>query len=135
LVLEKVTKSGDLQFSDGQWVRAKSLDTFCPIGPVIITADEVSDVQNLKLTCKVNGEMLQNNSTANMIFGVAELISLLSRSFVFEPGDIIATGTPAGVGFSRKPPVYLKNGDVVNASIEGIGELINPVVEVREYNS
>jgi len=120
----------DLQFSDGQWVRAKSLDTFCPLGPVVVTADEIPDVQNLRLTCEVNGKLLQDDTTANMIFGVAELISILSHSFTFEPGDIIATGTPSGVGFSRKPPIYLKNGDVVKASIEGIGELVNPVIEV-----
>jgi len=120
----------DLQFSDGQWVRAKSLDTFCPLGPVVVTADEIADIQNLRLTCEVNGRILQDDTTANMIFGVAELISILSHSFTFEPGDIIATGTPSGVGFSRKPPIYLKNGDVVKASIEGIGELVNPVTEV-----
>lgn len=120
----------DLQFNDGQWVRGKSLDTFCPLGPVIVTADEIIDVQNLKLSCEVNGQVLQNDSTANMIFGIAELISVLSHSFTFEPGDIIATGTPSGVGFSRKPPIYLKNGDVVKTSVEGIGELINYVVEI-----
>ena len=120
----------DLQFSDGQWVRAKSLATFCPLGPVVVTADEIPDVQNLRLTCEVNGKLLQDDTTANMIFGVAELISILSHSFTFEPGDIIATGTPSGVGFSRKPPIYLKNGNVVKASIEGIGELVNPVIEV-----
>jgi 5-carboxymethyl-2-hydroxymuconate isomerase len=120
----------DLQFSDGQWVRAKSLDTFCPIGPVVVTADEIADVQNIRLTCEVNGKLMQDDTTANMIFGVAELISILSHSFTFEPGDVIATGTPSGVGFSRKPPVYLKNGDVVKTSIEGIGELVNIVKEV-----
>jgi 2-keto-4-pentenoate hydratase/2-oxohepta-3-ene-1,7-dioic acid hydratase in catechol pathway len=120
----------DLQFSDGQWVRSKSLDTFCPIGPVIVTADEIKDVQNLKLSCEVNGTILQDDTTANMIFGVADLISILSKSFTFEPGDIIATGTPGGVGFSRKPPIYLKHGDIVKTAVEGIGQLVNPVVEV-----
>lgn len=120
----------DLQFSDGQWVRGKSLDTFCPMGPFIVTKDEIPNVQNLKLTCEVNGELLQNDSTANMIFGVADLISILSQSFTFEPGDIIATGTPSGVGFSRKPPIYLKDGDVVKTTVEGIGELINTVKEI-----
>ncbi len=120
----------DLQFTDGQWVRGKSLDTFCPTGPVIVTADEISDPQNLELGCEVNGVLLQHDNTKNMIFGVAELISKLSYSFTFEPGDIIATGTPSGVGFTRKPPVFLKNGDIVSCWIKGIGEIINQVVEI-----
>ena len=120
----------DLQFSDGQWVRGKSLDTFCPMGPVIVTKDEIPDPQNLKLICELNGERLQNDSTKNMIFGVADLISILSEAFTLEPGDIIATGTPSGVGFSRKPPIYLKEGDIIKTSVEGIGELINRVKEV-----
>src|SRR5690606_11183611 len=115
---------------DGQWVRGKSLDTFCPMGPVIVTSDEITDPQNLKLSCEVNGELLQNDTTANMIFGVAELISTLSHSFTLEPGDVIATGTPSGVGFSRKPPIYLKNGDIVKTRVEGIGELVNQVKEI-----
>lgn len=120
----------DLQFADGQWVRGKSLDTFCPMGPVIVTTDEINDPQNLKLSCEVNGDLLQNDSTQSMIFGVADLISILSQAFTLEAGDIIATGTPSGVGFSRRPPIYLKNGDVVKTKIEGIGELINPVEEL-----
>ena len=120
----------DLQFSDGQWVRGKSLDTFCPMGPIIVTKDEIPDPQNLKLICEVNGERLQNDSTKNMIFGVADLISILSEAFTLEPGDIIATGTPSGVGFSRKPPIYLKEGDIIKTSVEGIGELVNKVKEV-----
>jgi 2-keto-4-pentenoate hydratase/2-oxohepta-3-ene-1,7-dioic acid hydratase in catechol pathway len=118
----------DIQFSDKQWVRGKSLDTFCPMGPVIATKDDISDPQNLELGCSVNGVILQQDSTKNMIFSVAELISQLSRSFTFEPGDIIATGTPSGVGFSRTPPVFLKSGDVVCTWIKGIGEIINPVI-------
>jgi 2-keto-4-pentenoate hydratase/2-oxohepta-3-ene-1,7-dioic acid hydratase in catechol pathway len=118
----------DIQFSDKQWVRGKSLDTFCPMGPVIVTIDEIPDPQNLEIGCSVNGVTLQQDNTKNMIFSVAELISQLSRSFTFEPGDIIATGTPSGVGFSRKPPVFLKPGDVVCTWIKGIGELMNPVV-------
>ena len=120
----------DLQFGDGQWVRGKSLDTFCPTGPFIVTADEIKDPQNLELGCKVNGETLQHDNTKSMIFGVAEIISKLSHTFTFEPGDIIATGTPSGVGFSRKPPIFLKNGDIVSSWIKGIGELLNPVVEI-----
>ncbi|RPI75961.1 MAG: FAA hydrolase family protein [Ignavibacteriales bacterium] len=120
----------DLQFADGQWVRGKSLDTFCPMGPIIVTIDEIKDPQNLKLVCEVNGEKLQNDSTKNMIFSVADLISILSQAFTLERGDIIATGTPSGVGFSRKPPIYLKDGDIVKTWIEGIGELVNPVIEI-----
>lgn len=117
----------DLQFDDGQWVRAKSLDTFCPMGPFIVTSDEINDPQNLKLTCRINGEMLQNASTKDMIFSVADLISILSHSFVFEPGDIISTGTPSGVGFIRKPPIYLKNEDILVTEVQKIGKLINKV--------
>ncbi len=120
----------DIQFGDRQWVRGKSLDTFCPIGPVIVTKDEITDPQNLEIGCEVNGEILQQDNTKNMIFSIAEIISRLSHSFTFEPGDIIATGTPSGVGFSRKPPIFLKHGDVVKTWIKGIGELINTVVEV-----
>lgn len=120
----------DLQFADKQWVRGKSLDTFCPMGPVIVTADEIADPQNLKLGCQLDGTDLQDDTTANMIFGVAVLISELSKSFTLKPGDIIATGTPAGVGFSRKPPVYLRDGQTMRTWIEGIGELVNPVVGV-----
>jgi 2-keto-4-pentenoate hydratase/2-oxohepta-3-ene-1,7-dioic acid hydratase in catechol pathway len=118
----------DIQFPDKQWVRGKSLDTFCPMGPVIVTKDEIPDPQNLELGCSVNGILLQQDNTKNMIFSVADLISQLSHSFTFEPGDIIATGTPSGVGFSRTPPVFLKKGDVVCTWIKGIGEIINPVI-------
>jgi len=120
----------DIQFSDGQWVRGKSLDTFCPMGPFIVTADEINDPQDLQLTCTVNNDVLQNASTKDMIFGVAYLISILSKSFTFEPGDIISTGTPSGVGFSRKPPIYLKNGDVMITEVQKIGKLINTVKEI-----
>jgi len=119
----------DLQFSDKQWVRGKSLDTFCPTGPVIVTADEISDPQNLDIGCSVNGETLQEANTKDMVFGVAELVSRLSHSFTLEAGDLIASGTPQGVGFSRKPPVYLTPGDTVRTWISGIGELTNPVEE------
>lgn len=119
----------DLQFSDKQWVRGKSLDTFCPMGPVILTTDEVSNPQNLDISCTVNGKTLQQANTKDMIFGVAELVSSLSHSFTLEAGDVIASGTPQGVGFSRKPPIYLTPGDSVQTWISGIGELDNPVVE------
>ena len=117
----------DIQFADGQWVRGKSIDTFCPMGPYIVTADEIIDPQNLLLTCTVNNNLLQNASTKDMIFGVADLISILSKSFTYEPGDIISTGTPSGVGFIRKPPVYLQNDDVMVTEIQHIGKLINKV--------
>ncbi|MCX6151414.1 MAG: fumarylacetoacetate hydrolase family protein [Ignavibacteriales bacterium] len=117
----------DIQFEDGQWVRGKSLDTFCPMGPYLITKDEINDPQNLQLTCEVNNNILQNASTKDMIFSVAELISVLSNSFTFEPGDIISTGTPSGVGFIRKPPIYLQNGDVIITEVQHIGKLINKV--------
>lgn len=120
----------DIQFADGQWVRGKSLDTFCPMGPFIVTADGIPDPQELKLSCTVNNEVLQNASTRDMIFGVADLISILSKSFTFEPGDIISTGTPSGVGFIRKPPIYLKNGDVMITEVQKIGKLINAVTEL-----
>jgi 2-keto-4-pentenoate hydratase/2-oxohepta-3-ene-1,7-dioic acid hydratase in catechol pathway len=118
----------DIQFPDKQWVRGKSLDTFCPMGPVIVTKNEIQNPQDLEIGCSVNGITLQKDNTKNMIFSVADIISLLSRSFTFEPGDIIATGTPSGVGFSRTPPIFLKSGDVVCTWIKGIGEIINPVI-------
>lgn len=118
----------DAQFGDQQWVRGKSFDTFCPLGPWIVTADEIPDPQNLAIRCRVNGETLQDSNTAHMIFGVAELIAYCSRFMTLEVGDIIATGTPPGVGFSRTPPIYLVNGDTCEIDIEKIGVLTNPVV-------
>jgi 2-keto-4-pentenoate hydratase/2-oxohepta-3-ene-1,7-dioic acid hydratase in catechol pathway len=119
----------DLQFSDGQWVRAKSLDTFCPLGPVLVTADEIPDPQALRLVCRVNGEVMQDATTDLMLFGVAELISFCSHSFTLEPGDVILTGTPWGCGEFMDPKRSLAPGDVVECEIEGIGTLRNPVVE------
>lgn len=118
----------DLQFGDGQWVRAKSLDTFCPIGPWIVTADEVPDPQALGIRCVVSGETLQEATTADMYFSVAQIISRLSHAFRLEPGDVIATGTPPGVGWFREPRRMLKDGDEVVVEIDGIGRLRNPVV-------
>jgi len=115
----------DLQFGDGQWVRGKSLDTFCPIGPAIVTADEIADPQRLAISCTVDGEVVQESSTSMMYFGVAEIISFCSRSFTLEPGDVIATGTPGGVGAFRTPPRFLGDGSVVTVEIEGIGRLTN----------
>jgi 2-keto-4-pentenoate hydratase/2-oxohepta-3-ene-1,7-dioic acid hydratase in catechol pathway len=106
----------------GQWTKGKSCDTFGPIGPWLVTADEVPDPQKLKLHLAVNGETMQSGSTANMVFGVAKLVSYLSQFMTLFPGDIVSTGTPSGVGLGRKPPVYLKAGDRITASVEGLGE-------------
>lgn len=116
-----------LQFSDGQWTRAKSFDTFCPAGPRVVAADELGDPQSLTITCRVNGETVQNAPTADMIFGVAEIVSYVSESITLEPGDLIATGTPPGVAFGRPEPRYLQDGDEVEVEISGIGTLANPV--------
>ncbi len=115
----------DLQFGDGQWTRGKSLDTFCPIGPVVVTADELGDAGDLAIRCLVNGEVVQDARTSQMFFGVAEIISHCSRAFTLEPGDVIATGTPAGVGAFRDPPRFLGDGDEVVVEIERIGRLVN----------
>jgi 2-keto-4-pentenoate hydratase/2-oxohepta-3-ene-1,7-dioic acid hydratase in catechol pathway len=117
----------DLQFSDGQWVRGKSLDTFCPVGPDLVPAADVPDPQALPIRAIVNGEVLQDSTTANMIFGVAEIVAHVSRAITLEPGDLIATGTPAGVGAFRDPPIWLEPGDEVTIEIEGVGALTNPV--------
>jgi 2-keto-4-pentenoate hydratase/2-oxohepta-3-ene-1,7-dioic acid hydratase in catechol pathway len=122
----------DLQFGDGQWVRGKSLDTFCPVGPVIVTADEIPDPQSLRLTCSVNGEVMQDATTGLMVFGVAELISFCSHSFTLEPGDLLLTGTPWGCGEFMDPKRSLAPGDVVECEIEGIGTLRNPVVDAAD---
>ena len=115
----------DIQFGDGQWVRGKSLDTFCPMGPVLVTADEIGDPQDLAISCTVGAERVQNARTSAMYFGIAEIISYCSRSFTLEPGDVIATGTPGGVGVFRDPPRFLQDGDQVTVEIEGIGRLEN----------
>jgi 2-keto-4-pentenoate hydratase/2-oxohepta-3-ene-1,7-dioic acid hydratase in catechol pathway len=117
----------DIQFLDGQWTRGKSFDTFCPIGPRLVPAKEVSDPQLLRVRCIVNGEVVQDDSTASMIYPVAELIAFASRSLQLEPGDVVATGTPAGVQLGREAPRWLKNGDTVTVDIEGVGTLTNPV--------
>jgi 2-keto-4-pentenoate hydratase/2-oxohepta-3-ene-1,7-dioic acid hydratase in catechol pathway len=117
----------DLQFSDGQWVRAKSLDTFCPLGPAVVSADEIPDPQALALRTRVNGELVQDSSTSEMIFGVAELIAFCSRSFTLRPGDVLLTGTPWGCGAFMDPPRFLAPGDTVETEVEGVGTLVNPV--------
>lgn len=111
----------------GQWVRGKSLDTFCPMGPSITTADEVGDPQNLSVRAVLNGNVMQDGHTREMIFDVATLIEYLSHNITLEPGDVLATGTPPGVGDARKPPVYLKRGDVIEIEVGNLGKLINPV--------
>jgi len=121
----------DLQFGDGQWTRGKSLDTFAPLGPFITTRDEVADVQSLKIEGILNGKVMQSSNTAKMIFKVAYLVSYLSQGITLEPGDVIASGTPEGVGIFRKPPVLLQAGDVFEVKIEKLGTLRNPVVSVK----
>jgi 2-keto-4-pentenoate hydratase/2-oxohepta-3-ene-1,7-dioic acid hydratase in catechol pathway len=115
------------QFADGQWTRGKSCDTFSPNGPYLVTCDEVPDPSDLLITTRVNGEVMQDSSTEQLIFSIPELISYLSQSFSFYPGDIIATGTPPGVGFSRKPPRFLQEGDLVEVEIERVGKIANRV--------
>lgn len=117
----------DLQFSDQQWVRGKSLDTFCPVGPVVVTPDEFGDPQDKRLLARVNGETMQDSTTAEMIFGVAEIVSFLSHACTLEPGDLILTGTPWGVGGFRDPPIFLAPGDTVEIEVEGVGVLNNEV--------
>jgi 2-keto-4-pentenoate hydratase/2-oxohepta-3-ene-1,7-dioic acid hydratase in catechol pathway len=110
-----------------QWTRSKSFDGFAPCGPWILTADEVPDPQDLRVRCHLNGQLMQDSSTAEMVFGVAELVAFLSRGTTLAPGDLIATGTPAGVGFARRPPVFLQDGDEVVVEVAGLGALRNPV--------
>lgn len=118
----------DLQRKDGQWTRGKGLDTFAPLGPFITTRHEVPDVQNLKVEGLYNGQVTQSSNTSKMIFTIAYLVSYISQGITLEPGDIIASGTPEGVGFFRDPPVLLKPGDVCEVRVEKLGSLRNPVV-------
>jgi len=117
----------DAQFADGQWVRGKSFDTFCPIGPYLLTADEVPDPQDLRIQCRLNGDVMQDSTTAEMIFGVRFLLAYISRTCTLMPGDIIITGTPGGVGVSRNPQVFIKPGDIVEIEVDKLGCLRNPV--------
>ncbi|HET7213592.1 MAG TPA: fumarylacetoacetate hydrolase family protein [Terriglobia bacterium] len=118
----------DLQFSDGQWYRGKSCDTFAPTGPWIVTKDEIKDPHKLRISLTLNGETMQDSNTSNLIFSVPYLISYLSQSLTWEVGDLISTGTPPGVGVFRKPQVFLKAGDTTSVTVEGLGVLTNPVV-------
>ena len=118
----------DFQFADGQWQRGKSCDTFAPMGPFVATADEIGDPHQLNIKFRLNGETLQDSNTCQLIFKIPELIEFISSSITLEPGDVIATGTPPGVGFARKPPIFMKPGDVAEVEIDGLGTLSNPIV-------
>jgi 2,4-didehydro-3-deoxy-L-rhamnonate hydrolase len=123
----------DIQLQqDSQWTRGKSLDTFCPIGPFIATRDEVADPHDLAIKTTVNGETMQEANTGTMMFKIPQLIAYCSRMFTLEPGDLILTGTPPGVGMGKKPPRYLQDGDTVTVSVAGLGELTNPCKVIAE---
>jgi len=117
----------DYQMATSQWMMGKTFDTFAPMGPAIVSADEISDPHDLDISLTINGETLQSSNTKNLIFRIPDLIEYLSSVFTLEPGDVISTGTPAGVGFARKPPRFLKPGDEVVVRVAGLGELSNPV--------
>ncbi|MFD7989553.1 fumarylacetoacetate hydrolase family protein [Kitasatospora indigofera] len=121
----------DVQFSDQQWTRGKSFDTFCPLGPALVTTDEIDDPYALRIRTEVNGETMQDASTGDMIFKIDELLGFVTAGTTLEPGDVILTGTPPGVGGFRTPPVYLRDGDTVTVHVEGIGTLSNPVVRTQ----
>jgi 2,4-diketo-3-deoxy-L-fuconate hydrolase len=118
----------DFQFTDGQWQRGKSCDTFAPMGQTIVTTDDIPDPHKLSIKLVLNGQIMQDSNTDQLIFGVPALVEFLSQTITLEAGDVIATGTPPGVGFARKPPVFLKPGDEMEVLIEGMGGLGNPVV-------
>jgi 2-keto-4-pentenoate hydratase/2-oxohepta-3-ene-1,7-dioic acid hydratase in catechol pathway len=120
----------DLQFGDGQWVRGKSLDSFCPLGPELVTKDDVPEPGNLAISCRVNGKTLQDSSTAEMIFDVPTLIEFITAAFTLLPGDVILTGTPHGTGAFRQPNMFLKDGDWVEVGVEKLGVLRNPCREM-----
>jgi 2-keto-4-pentenoate hydratase/2-oxohepta-3-ene-1,7-dioic acid hydratase in catechol pathway len=128
-VLNDVT-ARDLQNRHKQFFKGKSVDGYCPMGPWIVTADEIADPQNLNIALRVNGVTKQNSNTSTMIFSVRQIIASLSQGMTLEPGDIIATGTPSGVGFARKPPEFLKDGDIMETEIEGIGTIRNTIVRI-----
>ncbi len=122
-------RTWQLKMGGGQWIRGKGFDTFCPLGPAIVTADEIPDPQVLSLCTVLNGQVMQDHTTADMIFSVARLISFLSQNTTLLPGTVILSGTPQGVGFARKPEVWLKGGDEVVVEIEKIGRLVSPVIK------
>ncbi|WP_435100673.1 fumarylacetoacetate hydrolase family protein [Arhodomonas sp. AD133] len=127
-VVDDVSERSWQKDRGGQWMKGKSYDTFCPVGPWLVTADEVADPQALALWTELNGERVQNGTTAEMIFGVRELVSYLSRFMTLEPGDLIATGTPAGVGMGMSPPRYLVSGDRLRLGVEGLGVQSHAIV-------
>jgi acylpyruvate hydrolase len=117
----------DLQGREPQWTRAKGADTFCPFGPWVTTADEVPDPGNLRLRTWVNGELRQDSNTSNLIFGCGELVEFISQTCTLQPGDLILTGTPNGVGQAQDPPAFLRSGDWVRVAVDGLGEIEHPV--------
>ena len=123
----------DFQFADGQWQRGKSCDTFAPMGNYIATKDEIPNPHSLGIRLRLNGRTMQDSSTSQLIFGVEDLVAFLSETITLEPGDVIATGTPSGVGFARQPPVFLKDGDVMEVEIEGLGVLANQVTHAATF--
>jgi 2-keto-4-pentenoate hydratase/2-oxohepta-3-ene-1,7-dioic acid hydratase in catechol pathway len=122
----------DFQFSDGQWYRGKSCDGFGPIGPWLVTPEEVGDPQKLRIRLHLNGQTMQDSSTSQLIFGIAELVAYISQCITLEAGDVISTGTPPGVGFARTPSVYLKPGDRMEVEIERVGRLSNTVASAAQ---
>mmetsp|Transcript_140210 Transcript_140210/g.349476 ORF Transcript_140210/g.349476 Transcript_140210/m.349476 type:complete len:227 (-) Transcript_140210:195-875(-) len=120
-------RNWQLKLGGGQWCRGKSFDTFCPLGPRLVPASDIPDPNDLEISCSVNGQVLQKSNTKDMIFSVRQIIAFLSQGTTLQPGTVILTGTPEGVGAARKPPVWLKPGDKVTVSIEKIGDLTNPV--------
>ena len=121
----------NLQFADKQWLRGKSFDTFCPLGDRLVPVSELGDGSGLRVVQRLNGETLQDGNTSDLVFGVRRLVAHASSVFTLEPGDLILTGTPSGVGFARTPPITMRDGDVVEVEIDGIGILRNPVVAER----
>ena len=119
----------DMQAQDGQWFRGKNCDTFAPLGPCLVTADEVTNPAGLKLQMRLNGKVRQNSNTSNLVFNPPALLSFLSQSLTIEPGDIISTGTPGGIGYYANPKVFLQPGDVMEVEIESIGTLRNTVTQ------
>jgi 2-keto-4-pentenoate hydratase/2-oxohepta-3-ene-1,7-dioic acid hydratase in catechol pathway len=119
----------DLQMQTSQWTMGKAIDTFAPCGPALVFMDEIDNLQALRVETRVNGETVQSGTTASMIFTIAEIIAFIASVMTLEPGDIIATGTPAGVGFTRTPPLFVAADDLVEVEIENLGRLANPVVE------
>jgi 2-keto-4-pentenoate hydratase/2-oxohepta-3-ene-1,7-dioic acid hydratase in catechol pathway len=122
----------DFQLATSQWIMGKTFDTFAPMGPYLVTADEIADPHALDISLTINGETLQSSNTSHLIFKIPDLISHLSAVFTLEPGDVVSTGTTAGVGFARKPPRFLRPGDEVVVRVEGLGELRNSVIEEPE---